>query len=71
MILDNFSFITDQVAEVEDDNWDTGATSTQVLNAFLIATPIFRRSAWWSTLTLELDLTDHQDGGRVQNVRLG
>lgn len=30
MILDNFSFITDEVAQVEDENWVGGASSRQV-----------------------------------------
>ncbi|EKX53939.1 hypothetical protein GUITHDRAFT_132377 [Guillardia theta CCMP2712] len=31
MILDNFAFITDQVAEVEDEEWEKGASSGQVM----------------------------------------
>merc|ERR1719199_35539 len=30
MILDNFSFITDQVDEVEDPDWSGGATAEQI-----------------------------------------
>uniref|UniRef100_A0A7S1EGL2 Ion transport domain-containing protein n=2 Tax=Hemiselmis andersenii TaxID=464988 RepID=A0A7S1EGL2_HEMAN len=30
MILDNFSFITDEVAQQEDDNWTEGASSEQL-----------------------------------------
>ena len=31
MILDNFSFITDEVAEVQDDEWATGPTTKEVV----------------------------------------
>ena len=30
MILDNFSFITDDVAQEEDDNWATGSSAEQI-----------------------------------------
>jgi len=30
MILDNFSFITDEVAQEEDDEWSAGASSHQI-----------------------------------------
>ena len=30
MILDNFSFITDQVGQVEDPDWSGGATASQI-----------------------------------------
>jgi len=31
IILDNFSFITDEVSHVEDDKWSGGASSNQIL----------------------------------------
>ena len=30
MILDNFSFITDDVAVTEDDQWSSGASANQI-----------------------------------------